>query len=94
VVSLAEQDGDELGSGLEVGAGLAGGFHAAVEFGGSGAEAVAEHAGVAFLAEFGHGGRLDLGGQGAGGGGGVVEGVDLFADGLVFVGDDPVGMRA
>jgi hypothetical protein len=55
VVSLAEEDGDELGSGVEVGAGFADGFHAAVEFDGSGAEAVAEHASVGFLAEAGHG---------------------------------------
>ena len=91
VVSLAEEDGHELGSGVEVGAGLADGFHAAVEFDGAGAHAVAEHAGVALLAEPGHGGGLDLGGQRAGRGGGVVEGVDLFAHRRVFVGDDPVG---
>jgi hypothetical protein len=69
VVSLAQEDEDELGSGLEgparraaleVGAGLAGGFHAAVELGGSGAEPVAEYAGVGLLAEPGHGGGLDL----------------------------------
>ena len=46
VVSLAEQDGDELGPGLEVAAGLAGGFHAAFELDRAGAESVAEHAGV------------------------------------------------
>jgi hypothetical protein len=32
VVALAKQDGDELGSGVEVGAGFADGFHPAVEF--------------------------------------------------------------
>src|SRR5215467_10357153 len=37
VVALADQDGQELGAGAEVGAGLAGGLHAAVEFGGAGA---------------------------------------------------------
>lgn len=53
VVSLAEQDGHELGSGGEVAAGLAGGFHAAVELDGAGAQAVAEHAGVGFASEAG-----------------------------------------
>ena len=80
VVSLAEEDGDELASGGEVGAGLAGGFHAAVEFGRSGAPAVAEHAGVGFVTEPGHGGGLDVGGQGAGGDL-AVEGVDVGVDG-------------
>ena len=37
VVALAEEDGHELGAGFEVGAGLADGFHAAVEFDGAGA---------------------------------------------------------
>ena len=66
VVALAEQDGDELGAGGEVGAGLADGLHAAVEFDGAGAQPVAEHAGVGFVAEPGHRGGLDVGGQGAG----------------------------
>jgi hypothetical protein len=48
VVALAEEDGDVLGAGLEVGAGFAGCFHAAFEFDWSGAEAVAEHSGVGF----------------------------------------------
>src|SRR5918994_7383064 len=91
VVALAEEDGHELGSGLEVGAGLADGFHAAVELDGTGAHAVAEHAGVGLLAKPGHGRGLDLGGERAGCVGGVVEGVDLFAHRGVFVGDDPVG---
>jgi len=42
------------------------------------------------LAEPGHGRRLDLRRQRPGGGGGVVEGVDLGGHGLVLVGDDPV----
>jgi hypothetical protein len=66
VVALAEEDGRELGSGLEVGAGFAGGFHAALEFDGSGAEPVAEHACVCLAPEAGHRGGLDLGGQRAG----------------------------
>ena len=90
VVSLAEEDGDELGPGGEVGAGLADRFHAAVELGGAGAEAVAEHAGVGFVAEAGHGGGLDVGGEGAGWDL-AVEGVDVGVDGGVFVGDDSVG---
>jgi hypothetical protein len=48
VVALAQQDGDELGSGGEVGARFAGRFHAAVELDGSCAQPVAEHAGVGF----------------------------------------------
>jgi hypothetical protein len=62
VVALAEDDGHELGSGLEVGAGLARGFHSAFELDGPGAESVAEHAGVGFASEARHGGGLDLGG--------------------------------
>ena len=50
VVALAEEDGHEIGAGLEVGAGLADRFHAAVELRGAGAEAVAEETGVGFLA--------------------------------------------
>jgi hypothetical protein len=56
VVSLAEQDGNELWSGGEVGARLADVLHATVELGGAGAHAVAEHAGVGFVTESGHGG--------------------------------------
>src|SRR5205807_6088537 len=88
VVALADQDGQELGAGAEVGAGLAGGFHPAVQLGGAGAQAVAEHAGVRFAAEPGHAGALVVGGQL---GRLAVEGVDLGADRGVFVGDDPVG---
>ena len=88
VVALADEDGQELGAGAEVGAGFAGGFHAAVEFGGAGAEAVAEHAGVGFAAQPGHAGGLVVGGQF---GRLAVEGVDLGADRGVLVGDDPVG---
>ena len=67
VVSLTEEDGDELGAGSEVGAGLADRLHAAVEFSGAGAQPVAEHAGVGFVAQPCHGGGLDVGGEGAGG---------------------------
>ena len=42
VVALAEQDGDELGAGLEVDAAFADGFEAAVELDGSTAVAVAQ----------------------------------------------------
>jgi len=63
VVALADQDGQELGAGAEVGAGLAGGLQAAVEFGGAGAQAVAEHPGVCFAAQPGHAGGLVVGGQ-------------------------------
>jgi hypothetical protein len=90
VVALAEEDGDELGAGCEVGAGLADGLHAAVELGGSGAQAVGEHACVGFVAESGHGGGLDVGGQCAGPDL-AVEGVDVGVDGGVLVGDDTVG---
>ena len=37
VVALADQDRQELGAGAEVGSGVAGRFHPAVEFGGAGA---------------------------------------------------------
>ena len=63
VVSLAEEDGDELGSGGEVAQVSQADLHAAVELDGSGAEPVAEHAGVGFAAEPGHGGGLDVGGR-------------------------------
>lgn len=63
VVSLADEDGLELDAGSEVAAGLARGLHAAVELDGAGAEPVAEHAGVCFAAEPGHGGRLVVGGK-------------------------------
>jgi hypothetical protein len=62
VVALAEEDGDVLGSGLEVGAGFAGGFHAAFELGGACAKAVAEHAGMGFFAESVYGCGNDFGG--------------------------------
>ena len=89
VVALAEQDGDELGSGGEVDAGLTDGFEGAVEFGGSGAVAVAEESALHLepqaphLFAFGGGGQFD----GCGG----VEGFDLFGDGEVFVGDLAIG---
>jgi hypothetical protein len=63
VVALAAQGGLELDGGAEVAAGLAGAFHAAVELDGSGAQAIAEHAGVGFAAELGHGGGLVAGGE-------------------------------
>jgi hypothetical protein len=90
VVSLVAEDGDELGSGGEVGAGLADGLHATVELGRSCAQAVAEHAGVGFLTEPGHGAGLDVGGERADGDLSV-EGVDVGVDGGVLVGDDTVG---
>ena len=55
VVSLSKEDGDEFGSGAEVGAGFAGGLHAAFELDWSCAEPVAEHSGVGFAAQSGHG---------------------------------------
>ena len=74
VVSLAGEGGFELDAGLEVAAGFAGGFHAAIEFDGSGAQAVAEHAGVGFFAQSDHAGGFVVGGNG---GFLAVEGVDL-----------------
>jgi hypothetical protein len=50
----------------------------------AGCRAPAEHAGVGLAPEAGHGGGLDVGGQGGGCHGGVVEGVDLGGDGLVL----------
>jgi len=88
VVALADQNWQELGAGAEVGAGLAGGLHAAVEFGGAGAQAVAEHPGVCFAAQPGHAGGLVVGGQC---GRLPVEGAGLGADRGVLVGHDPVG---
>jgi hypothetical protein len=49
VVALADEGGSELDAGLEEGAGFADGFEGAVEFGWSGAVAVAEEA-VVFAA--------------------------------------------
>ena len=88
MVALAGEDGQEFGASAEVGAGLAGRFHPAVELGGAGGQAVAEHAGLGLAAQAGHAGGLVVGGQC-----GLlpVEGIDLGADGVVFVGDDPVG---
>jgi hypothetical protein len=63
MVSLPEGHGDELGAGLEVAAGLAGLVHAAVEFDRSGAETVAEHAGVGLAAQLEHAGGLEVGGE-------------------------------
>jgi len=88
VVALAGEDGQELGAGAEVGAGLAGRFQAAVQLGGAGAQAVTEHPGVGLAAQLGHAGGLVVGGQL---GRLAVERVDLGGDGGVLVGDDPVG---
>jgi hypothetical protein len=61
VVGLALEGGAELDGGLEVAAGLAGGFHAAVELDWAGAQAVAEHPGVGLAAQPGHAGGLVVG---------------------------------
>src|SRR5215469_6978935 len=63
VVALPGKDGQELGAGAEAGAGLAGGLRAAVQLGGPGAQAVAEHPGVGLAAQPGHAGALVVGGQ-------------------------------
>src|SRR6185437_14362214 len=63
VVALADQDGQELGAGAEVGAGLAGGLQTAVQLRWSCAQPVAEHPGVGFAAQPGHAGALVVGGQ-------------------------------
>ena len=51
MVALPGEDGQELSAGAEVGAGLAGRFHPAVQFGRPGAQPVAEHPGVGFAAQ-------------------------------------------
>jgi hypothetical protein len=63
VVALTLEGGPELDGGLEVAAGFAGGVHSAVELGGPGAQAVAEHAGVGSAAQAGHAGCFVVGGQ-------------------------------
>jgi Protein of unknown function (Hypoth_ymh) len=63
VVALPGEDGQELCAGAEVGAGFAGGLHAAVWLGRPGAQPVAEHPGVRFAEQPGHAGRLVVGGQ-------------------------------
>src|SRR2546428_2873857 len=88
VVSLAEEDGDELGAGLEVDAGLADGLEAAVEFDGPAAVAVAEQSPLLLLADAELGGVLLVAGQSPGL---HVEGVDLVGDRLIFLGDGAVG---
>ena len=72
----------------EVDAGLADGLEAAVEFDGPSAVAVGEEAALLFLADAALGGVLLVAGQGPGS---AVEGVDLVGDGLIFLGDGPVG---
>ena len=62
VVALAEDDGYELGAGLEVRAGLARGFESAFELGGAGAQSVAEHAGVGLAPKACHRGGFDFSG--------------------------------
>ena len=89
VVSLGLQGRAELDGGDEEGAGLADRLEVAVELDRSGAVAVAEHATVHLAAEFAHYGSLGVGwerGWLAG-----VERFDLLGDGVVFVGDGPVG---
>jgi hypothetical protein len=63
VVTLPGQDGQELDGGAEVGAGLAGRFHPAVELDRAGAQPVAERAGVRLAAQPGHAAGFVLGGQ-------------------------------
>jgi hypothetical protein len=64
VVALALQGGSELDAGLEEGAGFADGFEGAVQFGWSGAVAVAEEA-VVFSAESVHPRPGEVGGKDA-----------------------------
>jgi integrase/recombinase XerD len=84
---LALQGWAELDGGLEEGARLTDRLEVAVEADGTGAEAVAEHPLVHFGAQFAHLCAFGVGGQLAGR---VVEGLDLFGDGEVLVGDGAV----
>src|SRR4249920_1607076 len=77
VVALAEQHGLELEAGLVVGAGLADRLEDAVEFGGSGAVAVAEQPLVGLDAELAHLASLGAGRQDRRR---VVERLNLFGD--------------
>ena len=86
VVSLLDEDGDELGCGVEEAAAFADGFEVAVERDGSGAVAVAEVASVVG-GEASHVAALDVGVDGLVG---VVAGLDGFGDAEVFVGDGAV----
>ena len=63
VVSLAGQDGDELGAGVVVGASFAGGFELTTQGGGSGAVAIAEES-VVFGVESGQGSGVDVAWEG------------------------------
>ncbi len=90
VVSLAEEDGLEGGVGGEVGAGLADRLEVAVEHRRPLAPAVAEQAVVDLLAEAAHVGALGVGRESRV----AVEGLHLRRHGVVFVGHDPVEMRA
>jgi hypothetical protein len=87
VVALALQGGPELDAGLEEGAGLADGFEGAVQFGWSGAVAVAEQA-VVVASESGHPWADQVGWERV-----VlsVQGFDLLGDGEVFVSNGSVG---
>ena len=87
VLALAKQGWPEFDAGLEEGAGFADGFEGAVEFGWSGAVAVAEEA-VVLAAEPGHAradrvgwDRISL----------LVKGFDLLGDGEVLVGNRAIG---
>jgi hypothetical protein len=85
MVALALQGGPELDGGGEESAAFADRFEGAVEGGGPGAPAVAEHPAV-LLTEPSHGGGFPAGEVGV-----VVEGVDGLADGVGLVGDGAVG---
>ncbi len=87
VAALALQGGSELYAGLEEGAGFADGFEGAVEFGWSGAVAVAEQAEM-LSAQPAHPRSRHVGGEGFAL---SVKGFDLLGDGEVLVGDGPVG---
>ena len=54
VVAPADEDGQELGAGTEVGAGFPGGLHAAVDLRRAGAQAVAKHESVGLAAQAGY----------------------------------------
>src|SRR5206468_5367944 len=88
VVALLFEGGAELDGGLEERARFADGLEVAVQAGGAGAVAVAEHALVHFGAEFAHLGAFGAGGQVLRG---VVEGLDLLRHREVFLGHGAVG---
>src|SRR6266568_3691591 len=88
VVALLFEGGAERDGGLEERARFADGFEVAVQAGGAGAVAVAEHPLVHFGAELAHLVALGAGGQVLRG---VVEGLDLFRHCEVLLGDGAVG---